>query len=38
HPNRPYIKTHEGWLYLSVVIDLLLRCVVGWSAQRRPRL
>jgi putative transposase len=28
-----YIKTHEGWLYLSVVIDLFSRRVVGWSAQ-----
>lgn len=28
-----YIKTHEGWLYLSVVIDLFSRHVVGWSAQ-----
>lgn len=24
-----YIKTHEGWLYLSVVIDLFSRRVVG---------
>jgi transposase InsO family protein len=24
-----HIKTHEGWLYLSVVIDLFLRRVVG---------
>ena len=24
-----YIKTHEGWLYLSVVIDLFSRHVVG---------
>lgn len=30
-----YIKTHEGWLYLSVVIDLVSRRVVGWSAQPR---
>ena len=30
-----YIKTHEGWLYLSVVIDLLSWRVVGWSAQPR---
>lgn len=26
-----YIRTHEGWLYLSVVIDLFSRLVVGWS-------
>jgi len=26
-----YIRTHEGWLYLAVVIDLYSRAVVGWS-------
>src|SRR5690625_400258 len=26
-----YIRTHEGWLYLAVVLDLFSRCVVGWS-------
>jgi putative transposase len=30
-----YIKTHECWLYLSVVIDLFSRRVVGWFAQPR---
>ena len=30
-----YIKTHEGWLYLCIVINLLSRRVVGWSAQSR---
>jgi transposase InsO family protein len=36
-PNRKwagdltYIWTDEGWLYLSVVIDLCSRRVVGWS-------
>jgi len=30
-----YIRTHEGWMYLSVVIDLFARRVVGWSAQPR---
>lgn len=30
-----YIMTHEGWLYLCVVIDLFPRRVVGWSAQSR---
>lgn len=30
-----YIRTHEGWLYLAVVIDLYSRRVVGWSAQPR---
>jgi len=26
-----YIWTHEGWLYLAVVLDLYSRRVVGWS-------
>lgn len=30
-----YIQTHEAWLYLSVMIDLSSRRVVGWSAQPR---
>ena len=30
-----YIKSHEGWSYLSVVIDLFSRRVVGWSMQSR---
>lgn len=31
-----YLRTHEGWLYLAVVIDLFSRQVVGWSM--RPTL
>ena len=30
-----YLRTHEGWLYLCVVIDLFSRRVVGWLAQSR---
>ena len=30
-----YIKTHEGWSRLAVVIDLFSRRVVGWSMQSR---
>jgi putative transposase len=26
-----YISTHQGWLYLAVVVDLFSRKVVGWS-------
>src|SRR5207244_7090491 len=26
-----YIWTDEGWLYLSVVIDLFSRRIIGWS-------
>ena len=30
-----YIRTHEGWLYLAVVLDLFSRQLVGWSMQSR---
>lgn len=30
-----YIRTHEGWLYLAVVLDLFSRQVVGWSMHSR---
>jgi putative transposase len=30
-----YIRTHEGWLYLAVVLDLHSRIVVGWSMKSR---
>ncbi|CAM3955013.1 IS3 family transposase [Paracidovorax anthurii] len=30
-----YIRTHEGWLYLAVVVDLFSRQVVGWSMGNR---
>jgi len=36
-PNRAwvtditYIRTHEGWLFLAVVLDLFSRQVVGWA-------
>jgi len=30
-----YIRTYEGWLNLSVVIDLFSRQVVGWSMKPR---
>jgi len=26
-----YIQTHEGWLFLSAVVDMFSRKVVGWS-------
>jgi len=41
HPNRvwtadiTYLCTQEGWLYLSVVLDLFSRRVVGWSIAER---
>jgi putative transposase len=30
-----YIRTHEGWLYLAVVLDLHSRMIVGWSMKSR---
>ncbi|KAB8143223.1 IS3 family transposase [Raoultella ornithinolytica] len=30
-----YIRTHEGWLYLAVVVDLFSRKIIGWSMQTR---
>lgn len=30
-----FIKTHEDWLFLSVVIDLYSSRVVGWSMSGR---
>jgi putative transposase len=29
-----YIATHQGWLYLAVVMDLYSRRIVGWSMGR----
>ena len=30
-----HIRTHEGWLYLAVILDLFSRRVIGWSLQAR---
>ena len=30
-----YIRTHEGWLHLAVVVDQFSRQVVGWSMGSR---
>lgn len=32
-----YIWTHEGWLYLAVVIDLFSRRIVGWALSNRMK-
>ena len=29
-----YIRTREGWLYLSVMLDLNSRAVISWNAER----
>jgi putative transposase len=40
-PNRvwagdiTYLWTHEGWLYLAVVLDLYSRAVIGWAMGSR---
>jgi transposase InsO family protein len=41
-PNRvwcsdiTYLPTHQGWLYLAVVMDLYSRRIIGWSMQDQP--
>lgn len=30
-----YIWTHEGWLYLAVILDLFSRKIVGWAMDER---
>lgn len=32
-----YIRTHEGWLYLTIVLDLFSRQIIGWSMKSNPR-
>ena len=34
-PVPTYLRTGEGWLYLSTVIDLNTRMMVGWSLSER---
>ncbi len=40
-PNRArfaditYVRTHRGWLYLAVVMDIWSRMIVGWSMSDR---
>ena len=29
-----YVSTHQGWLYLAVVMDLYSRKIIGWSMDR----
>ena len=29
--TQPYIWTREGWLYLTVIVDLFSRHIVGWA-------
>jgi len=32
-----YIRTHEGWLYLTIVLDIFSRQIIGWSMKNSPR-
>ncbi len=32
-----YIRTHEGFLYLAIVIDLFSRRVIGWATSSRQQ-
>jgi transposase InsO family protein len=32
-----YVWTREGWVYLSVIIDLFSRRVVGWALSNRMK-
>jgi putative transposase len=31
-----YIKTHEGFLFVAVIMDLFSRAIVGWSMGNHP--
>ncbi len=30
-----YIRTHERWLYLAIVLDLFSRKIIGWETSHR---
>jgi len=30
-----YLRTHEGWLYLAIVMDLHSRRIIGWAMDKR---
>ena len=30
-----YLRTHEGWMYLAVIMDLYSRRIVGWHIDKR---
>lgn len=34
--DMTYVRTMEGWLFLSVVIDIGSRRVIGWAMSARP--
>ena len=42
-PNRlwvcdiTYVKTHSGWVYVAIVLDVFSRRIVGWQVSRSLR-
>lgn len=30
-----YLRTHEGWMYLAIVMDLYSRRIIGWAMSKR---
>lgn len=32
-----YIRTHDGWLYVTTVMDLFSRQIIGWSMKSTPK-
>ena len=30
-----YLRTHKGWMYLAIVMDLYSRRIVGWHIDKR---
>jgi len=30
-----YLRTHEGWMYLAIVMDLYSRKIIGWAMGKR---
>ena len=30
-----YLRSHEGWMYLAIVMDLYSRRIVGWHIGKR---
>lgn len=35
--NFTYVRTYEGWLYLTIVLDLFSRQIISWSMKNHPK-
>lgn len=33
--DMTYLRTHQGWLYLAIVMDLYSRKIIGWAMDKR---